>query len=169
METPQEQITSVEPAENKQVVAMNIDETAGAVKSAANWFYWIAALSFLNTLLLSKGTYFIMGLAFTQLVDGMVMGVTGEVNYFVSAIVPLLFVGIGVLAGRLMRWAFILGAVLYLIDGLMYILFQEWLAILFHAYVLYRLYVGYKLITEYEALKQQLSIGTETLHDGNVS
>lgn len=151
MESINDQNESVEnTALNKEVVQMNVDEAQGNVRSKASWFFWIAALSLLNTVLAAKGIYFIIGLAISQIIDGIVLEVTGEVNYFISLLAPALFATFGFFAFRLKRWAFIAGAIFYLFDGLIYLYFQGWLAVAFHIFVLYKLYQGYKEITAYE-------------------
>lgn len=91
-----------------------------------------------------------MGLAISQVIDGIVVESTGETNIAISLIAPALFAMFGYFAFKLNRWAFIAGAVVYLLDGFVYLHAQEWLAAGFHVFVLYKLYQGYREITEYE-------------------
>lgn len=156
MEKPLDQIPFVDPKENTEVLEMNLDESKEDVRKAAYWFFGIAALSIVNTFLASKGTFFIMGLAINQFLDGIMIGVTGEVNYFVSLIIPLLFVALGYFAAKCNRWAFIAGAVIYLLDAALYLYFELWLAFAFHLFILYKLWNGYKTISEYDEFKAKL-------------
>jgi hypothetical protein len=135
---------------DNDVVKMNLDGIQSVIRSKGNWFFWVAALSVVNTLLASNGTFFIIGLAVSQFVDAMAIQLTGSVNYFLSLLAPLVFAAFGYFTYKLHRWAFIVGGVLYLFDGLLYVAFEEYLAAGFHVYVLYNLYQGFKFITEYE-------------------
>ena len=47
-------------------------DNEGGFHSGANWFYWIAGLSLVNTILLYTGSewVFVVGLGVTQLIDG---------------------------------------------------------------------------------------------------
>jgi hypothetical protein len=142
---------------NKEVVQMNVDEAQGTVRSKASWFFWISGLSFINIFLAAKGVFFIVGLAISQIIDGIVFEITGDINYFISLIAPILFAVFGYFAFKLKRWAFIAGSLVYILDGLIYLYFQEWLATGFHIFILYNLYKGYKEITEYERELAQLN------------
>lgn len=135
---------------NQEVVQSNVDEVRASIRSRGNWFFWIAGLSLINSFLTAKGGAFIVGLAFSQFVDAVVVELTGEINYVVSLVCPAIFAMFGYFAYRLNRWAFIVGGIVYLLDGLLYLYFQEWFAAAFHMYVLYILYKGYAEITEFE-------------------
>ncbi len=101
------------------------------LRSGASWFYWIAALSVINSVLLAtKSTFnFIFGLAATQIIDALALYVSedlqlGTVNMLriVGWVLNLLIVGIfvlfGVFANKRKKWAFIAGMVLYGLDAL---------------------------------------------------
>jgi hypothetical protein len=142
---------------NKEVIQMNVDEAQGNIRAKASWFFWISGLSLINTFLTAKGVYFIVGLALSQIIDGIVIEVTGDVNYLISLFVPVLFSTFGFFSFRLHRWAFIVGSLVYILDGFIYLYFQEWLAAGFHIFILYKLYQVYKEITEYEKELAKLS------------
>jgi hypothetical protein len=159
MSTPLEDITAIaEPSENKEVVQMNIDEAVQTVRASAYSFFAIAILSIINSFLASKGVFFIIGLAITQIIDGVVLSFTGELNYFISLLAPLLFIIIGFFSAKRSRLAFIVGAIIYFFDGLLYLYFQEWLAAGFHVYILYKLYKGYNTISEYKELSSKMKV-----------
>jgi hypothetical protein len=70
---------------------------------------------------------------------------------------PLMFVVIGYFSAKCHRWAFIIGAVIYLFDAVIYLYFEFWLAAAFHAFILYKLWNGYQTISEYEELRAKLA------------
>jgi hypothetical protein len=117
------------------------------MKSGASWFYWIAALSLINSVvaLSGKDFKFIFGLGVTQIVDSFAaaMGGAGTVILFA---VNLIIVGalavFGYFGGKRQLWAFIVGMALYLLDGLLLLIFQGWLEVAFHAFVIYCLFRG---------------------------
>lgn len=125
------------------------------LKSGANWFYWIAGLSVLNTLFIMVGAKwsFFIGLGITQFVDGFAIGITREVSTntgMVIRVIALLvnlsiagvFVLCGIFAHKRHTWALVLGMVLYASDGLIFLAFQEWLSLGFHILALYGLFSG---------------------------
>lgn len=121
------------------------------VKAGANWFYWIAGLSIVNTIAALSGTdwRFLLGLAVSQVVDAVAkdMGSVGQmaalvVNVFVIGI----FVLFGVFANKSMKWAFLAGMTLFGLDTLVGLLFAEWISTAFHVYALWCLWRGYSAI-----------------------
>ena len=131
--------------------------------SGANWFYWIAGLSLVNSIIiLTNGSWsFIIGLSVTQIVDGLAAGIAEEaasggmaiksvafgVDCFVAGIVALF----ALLAGRRHGWAFIVGMVLYALDGLVFLLFGDFLSAGFHAFALFGIFSGYRALRELDA------------------
>ena len=118
-------------------------------KGGADWFFWIAALSLINTVIMLAGgnLNFVVGLGITQLVDG-IAGHFGGVAKFIALGFDLFaacaFAGFGLLARKKYNWAFITGMILYAIDGLLFVLVFDLLAIGFHIFVLYCLFTGLK-------------------------
>jgi hypothetical protein len=156
MEKPLDHMSVGDPTENLDVVQMDLDESTEAVRKAAYWFFGIAALSIINMFLASTGVFFIMGLGLNQVLDAIVVELTGDVNYIISLIIPLTFVVIGYFAAKCNRWAFIAGAIIYLVDAVLFLFMQYWLAFAFHLYILYKLWNGYKTISEYDKLRERL-------------
>jgi hypothetical protein len=102
------------------------------LKGAANWFFWLAGLSLVNSaiLLLGGGFNFVIGLGITQVIDGIAValaknyGSTIQVLAFaVNAGIAGLFVLFGVLGRKKQLWPFIVGMVLYALDGLIFHIF----------------------------------------------
>ncbi|MBL0745472.1 hypothetical protein [Chryseolinea lacunae] len=159
METTPEQeaVTTPEVTEapaNQDIIQMNIDETAARVRKASYWFFAIAVFSVINSFMIAKGSYFVLGLGITQFIDGMFLELTGETNLIASFIPSLLFVLFGIFAMRLKPWAFIVGGILYALDGVLFAFFEEWMAFAFHGLALFGLYKGLMAIKEHRALVQ---------------
>lgn len=126
-------------------------------KSGANWFYWIAGLSLINTLMnLFGGQFsFLVGLGITQFVDGIVYGISGNVaqdmalvvkivGFAVNLTVAVVFIVFGILARQRRKWAYIVGMALYALDALLFIWVGDWWSFGFHLFALYGLYMGLK-------------------------
>lgn len=129
------------------------------IKSGAGWFVWVAALSMVNSLISSFGgsIRFIFGLGITQVVDAIShqAGNTGVVlDLVINGFVAGLFVLFWNFARKGERWAFLVGMVLYALDGLLLIMFKDILGIAFHAYALWRIYQGYAAANQLQALSE---------------
>ena len=129
-----------------------------AIKSGASWFYWIAALSVVNSVsaLMGGSWRFIFSLGITELVDAFAaqMGTTGKsVALGLNATVAGVFVLFGVFAGKRHGWAFIAGMVLFALDGLLTALLQEWISVAFHAFALYCIFKGYQAHRAFNAYR----------------
>jgi hypothetical protein len=117
------------------------------MKSGASWFYWIAALSLINSVIALTGEEFrfIFGLGITQITDsfGAEAGGIGKAMLFAT---NLLIVGIlaafGYFGCKRHLWAFFVGMGLYLLDAILLLFFQSWLEVAFHAFVIYCLFRG---------------------------
>lgn len=149
------------PALQQMAAGQERHRLEGQHRSGANWFYWIAGLSVINTLVWlfgARGT-FLIGLGITQLVDGIVQAVVANVQQDIALVVRMvglvvnvgiavLFVVFGLLAKQRRRWAFIVGMALYALDGLLFIWVRDWWSFGFHLLVLYALYSGLKALNE---------------------
>jgi hypothetical protein len=106
----------------------------------ASWFYWVAALSLINSVgaLTGQGWRFIVGLGITQLADALVAR-TGH-GLALVAPVDVALIGGFALLGRYARrgrlWAFGVGAAFYALDGLIFVAARDWIGVAFHAFVL---------------------------------
>jgi len=129
------------------------------LKGGASWFYWIAGFSLINSLILLAGSEwnFLIGLGLTQVFDAIAKMLSTEMNGMVSLIIQAiaflmdigvagLFVVFGWLAKKRYAWAFIVGMILYVLDGLIFVLVGSWLNVGFHAFALFGLYGGLKAI-----------------------
>lgn len=153
--TEQERVSSVPP---EQQAAMEFEAHRRAYSAGASWFYWIAGLSIINTLIaiFQGGMGFIFGLGITQVVDAIAMVILEEAGEaagivrFIALGASVFFAGIFVLFGWLARqgkgWAFLTGMVLYVLDGLIFLLVQDWLSLAFHGYAFYSMFRGYQAL-----------------------
>jgi len=123
------------------------------LKSGANWFYWIAGLSLVNSVIsLFDGNWnFAAGLGITQIFDGIARFSVEEgsgnwikaVFFSLDLVVAGMFILLGVFANRRQSWAFIVGMTLYTLDGVILIFAGDILGIIIHAVALYFLFRGF--------------------------
>jgi hypothetical protein len=108
-------------------------------QSGARWFYWVAGLTLVNSLVALTGQHwrFIIGLGITQFADALAAH-TGQ-GVPVVALVDAALVGGFVLLGRVAAqgrlWAFGAGAAFYALDGLIFLAARDWVGVAFHAFV----------------------------------
>ncbi|MBN2016508.1 hypothetical protein JW766_06800 [Candidatus Dojkabacteria bacterium] len=119
----------------------------GNVNSGANWFYWIAGLSLVNSVvyIVGGGLYFVVGLGITQLVEGFLSPLgTGGILFSLAfdIFVAGIFALFGLFARKGKNWAFITGMVLYFFDTLLFLLVFDVFSILFHLFALFQLFMG---------------------------
>ena len=126
----------------------------------ANWFFWIAGLSLINSVLMLSGTEwsFIIGLGMTQVIDVIATGIASQekeaatvlklVAFGLDVVVAGMCAGVGLLARKRFAWAFILGMILYAMDGMIFLLFQDWLSFGFHVFALFGIWNGLKALRQ---------------------
>ncbi len=153
-----------QPVENPELKQL-VEQFNGG----AGWFYFIAALSVINSLLVLFGTEwaFIFGLGVTQVVDGLARAIVGEIGegsavWIVRGIAFLFNLGIagffvlfGWLAKRGYGAAFLIGIIIYLFDGLLFLLAGDWLGLGFHAFALFLMVRGYTALRKIRAMQTQ--------------
>ena len=144
-----------------------VAEITQRMKRGANNFYWIAALSVINSILsmTGSGTYFVIGLAITLIADGITVGISQSlpdaalivkiVGLVVSVLIAGVFALFGYFAARGKRWAFLVGMILYGVDGLIMLAFADWIGVLFHAYFLWGLFGGLRALRELQKKSSQ--------------
>ena len=135
-----------------------LNELSVKVNKSAKWFYWIAAFSAFNTLVgyFEGNVSFVVGLGITQLIDGLVYNASDTIRLaalFIELIIACMFALFGYFAVKEEKWAFLVGMTIYLLDGLIFILVQDWLSIAFHVFVLVALFTGYKALQKIESMK----------------
>jgi hypothetical protein len=141
-------------------------ELSQSYKNGANWFYWIAGLTIITSIIAfaGGGWRFLISLGTTQLIDGVAEALSAELGgapKVVALVLDLLvtgaFVGFGVLAGKKLLWAYILGMVAFLFDGLVSLLVQDWIGVVVHAVVLFFMFRGFQAGRELTNLEQVMA------------
>ena len=142
----------------------DIAKLNGAIRSGANWFYWIAGLSLVNSVIvLLKGNLsFVVGLGATQIVDGIAVAASQQLGgnggpivqaiaLAVDACIASIFVLFGWLSNKRFAAAFVIGMIVYFLDGLIFLLVQDWLSIGFHIFALFCIGSGYSALRKLAA------------------
>ncbi|HEY8561689.1 MAG TPA: hypothetical protein VIL74_15040 [Pyrinomonadaceae bacterium] len=154
------------PEPERAEIVADDHELLSRAKGGANWFYWIAALSVVNSLIFHFGgnMSFFAGLGVTQLADAMVfqlspdegLGILKIIGFAFDLIVAGIFLLCGLWANRLQSWAFLVGMILYLLDGLLLLVIGVYLpGILlpaaFHAFALFMIFRGFSAARQLKA------------------
>jgi hypothetical protein len=135
-------------------------------QSGVKWFYWIAGLSLISSIIsMSGGRWgFLITLAATQFIDGFAQALAAElggavnvVGLVLDVLVTGVFVGFGLLAAKKFLWAYMLGMVIFLLDGLVLLLFQDFLGAAFHGLVLYWMFGGFQAGQKLVALEKEMA------------
>ena len=129
-------------------------------KAGAGWFFWIAGLSLINSIIILSGKNwsFIVGLGITQVVDMVAreIGAFGKVAGLVLDVAAAgVFVVFGLLSYRRYSWAFVVGMVIYGLDGLIFLLAMDFLSLGFHAFALVCIFSGLRSLKKLKLLESQ--------------
>jgi len=143
-------------AQVDQRMAVSRMVAAGRVRSGGKWFYWIAGLSIINSIVVITGGsfHFVVGLGITSIVDGLAkrVGSAGSaLDVVINGFVAGLFVLFGTFAVKAQKWAFVVGMALYAMDGLLLLSLRDYLSAGFHAYALYSIYQGFQAAGQVQA------------------
>jgi len=123
------------------------------LKSGAGWFFWIAGLSLVNSIVLLAGSEwsFIIGLGITQFIDAIGLEIAKEIGslgnifaFILDIIIAGVFIVFGIFARKKHNWSFIIGMILYALDGFLFLLVQDFLSIGFHVFALFCIYKGFQ-------------------------
>ncbi len=136
------------------------------MNSGANWFFWIAVLSFITSIIsISGGRWaFFLSLGITQVIDGIFNAVFEEIGTAGSVIaivldifITAIFAAFGFLARAKQLWAFIVGGVLFFLDMGILLLATDVLGILFHGFALFCIFRGFQAGRELVAKERQVA------------
>lgn len=129
------------------------DGLVETMKSGANWFYWIAGLSVVNTIIYVAGPQwsFLAGLGLTQLADGLADVAIREgapsifkgVAIVFDAVIVAMFAFFGFYAGKRNWVVFLIGIIVYIFDGLLLLMLGDIPGPLFHAFALFFMVRGF--------------------------
>lgn len=152
------------PTLNNEPSPAEIDQQTFAerVKRGANWFYWIAGLSAVNSLAFMFGANFafIAGLGFTLIADAVVDASIQQGAPAVLRAVAIIFdlilvIGLALLGyygNKRYSWAFMLGLTIYALDTLVVLALGDYLMALFHGWAFYNLVRGFLACRQLRAL-----------------
>lgn len=135
-------------------------------RGGANWFYWIAGLTIVTSIIAFSGGgwRFLISLGSTQIIDGFAEALSTElgtaakvVGLILDLIVTGVFVMFGYLAGKKQLWAYMLGMVVFLLDGLVSLAFQDFIGAIAHAVVLVFMFRGFQVGRELVALEKSMA------------
>jgi hypothetical protein len=131
------------------------------VRSAARWFWWIAGLSLVNVVLFYSGSTasFVIGLAMTTLASVAFAGNFPVAVGLAGLTIAFYFV-VGLYAQQQKLWAFYLGLTIYILDGLLYVFFQDWIPVAFHALAVFFIFKGIARVRALTAGSIQAPPGT---------
>ena len=173
-----EDVTDPEPDLDAEA-AEHVYMLAQKHKSGSGWFFWIAGLSLLNSAVILAGSdwSFLIGLGVTQIIDAIAMAIAEEVGaegisiisvvaFVLDAVVAGIFVLWGVLARKDYVWAYIVGMVLYALDGLLFLLVSDWASFGFHVFALFCLYGGFRACRELNQLSAHVATVESTEDPG---
>jgi hypothetical protein len=163
--------SAVLPASEPQIKALPLEcelrELFMVGKNGAAWFYWIAVLSLINTVIaLSQGgIMFALGLDLMMITDtiaanialqpGGNLAVLGVALVF-DAVVLGLLVLCGRLAQRRVLSVFAFGMGLYFLDGLLSLMLGSIVSIMIHAYALWSMWRGFWAFRQLNRLETRL-------------
>ena len=152
-------------AEEQERLSPEFLQMLEGCQSGGSWFFWIAALSLANTVLILSGSQwgFVVGLGVTQIVDFLVLemaavlGPTVKLASLVcSGIAASFFLFLGAFSRKGHRWAFITGMILYALDGALMFLFLDFSSLAFHGLALFFLFKGFRAATAMQSVSRTL-------------
>ena len=126
-------------------------------KDGINWFYWIALISVITTIIFVTGgtPNFFLSLGVNQLVEGYTVAVANGTQVaplmrWVAGAIELLLAGVFVLFGmrgsRSYRSWIVAGIMLYALDGLIFAYLGVWIGVIVHAFIMYNLVRGLRAL-----------------------
>ena len=133
-------------------------------RNGANWFYWIAGLSALSSVLLLIGSSFISAITLGSTEFLIAIGTIFPELAFIAAIAGVVIVGVFALMGYLSSkghgWAYIVGIILFALDSLLLIWVKDFFGLAFHGLVLYFLITGVVAFYKLKKLLRQCIRGS---------
>jgi hypothetical protein len=145
-------------------------ELSDRYRSGANWFYWIAGLTLVTSVisLLGGGWRFFLSLGITQIVDGIAVLASenlGEATKVIALVIDIfitaVFAGVAYLAGKKQFWAYLVGMILFGLDALLSIVIFDWIGIIVHGIVLVLMIRGYLAGREMVALERAMAAAAQ--------
>lgn len=134
----------------------------------ANWFFWVAGLSIVNSISVHGGMtgYFVVGLGVTLVVDSIAKAIGEQhpefdiglkafgIGFAVVAALVVTFFGWFARKGVLIIFA--IGMILYLFDGLLFLILQDLMSVAFHGFALFWMWSGFSAFRQIRAIEAEL-------------
>jgi hypothetical protein len=150
--------------------AKHADALAKTHRDGSGWFFWIAGLSLVNSAVILAGSEwsFLIGLGVTQFIDGIALAVADEagveglsvisvIAFLLDLVVAGTFVMWGVLSRKKHLWAYVVGMVLYALDGLLFLLVGDIPSLGFHVFALFFIFKGFSACRQLKRLESLVS------------
>jgi hypothetical protein len=151
-------VNTVASASSLAALEQKKRELQVAARKGANWLFWIAGLSVINSVIsvinVNGMPNYVLGLATGNLVGGMAIGIAqtlGVADWGVgvrlifqsfNVLFAGLFAMMGILAAKQYRWVIIVGLALYASDAMTYMVYGDLLSIAIHGVALWGLWQG---------------------------
>jgi hypothetical protein len=152
----------------RQVLIGRIADLREQGLKGANWFFWVAGLSIVNSVIMQGGgdLYFVVGLGVTLIVDGITKAV-GEQNPEMAMTLKIVAVSFAILVAAVVAvfgWLarkgilaiFVIGMFLYLLDGLLFLMLQDLMSVAFHGFALFWMWSGFSAFRKMHAAEMEL-------------
>jgi hypothetical protein len=137
-------------------------------QSGARWFFWIAGLTIVTSVitLTGAGFAFFLSLGVTQFIDAVAKGLStefGDTIRIVGLVADIAIAGVFALLGwfayKRHLWAFLVGMAIFVLDAMLLLVFQVWISFIFHAVVTYWIFRGYQAGRALAALERSPAVG----------
>jgi hypothetical protein len=129
------------------------------IKSGASWFYTIAVLSVINSLitLFGQNIQFMFGLCASQIID-VIFSELEPFGKYIALVINVFIAGIYLLFGyfsnKKYMAAFIIGMIFYTLDGLLSLILGDYLGAGFHLFALIMIIKGFKAMMEFTRIQK---------------
>ncbi len=132
---------------------------AGQARRGSSWFYWIAGLSVVNSVVIASGGSwsFVLGLGLTAGVDYIAREAVGSglaMAWGFNAAVCASFALFGYFASRERRWAYLAGLAAYIADAALVLAARDWLGVAVHVLGLYFIWAGLSALAKRSKMDQ---------------
>lgn len=123
-----------------------LNQRLAAIRNGAGWFYWVAGLSMINTMLtfFEANVNFMLGLGVTQIADALALEFDSTAVRSVALVfnlsVAFLIFYIGKKANERNKWAFILGMAILVLDTVLFFFFEDYFGLAFHIFAIVMIY-----------------------------
>lgn len=123
-----------------------LNQRIAAIRSGAGWFYWVAGLSMINTMLnfFEADINFMLGLGITQFADAIAIEFDNTIVKSIALIfnlsIAFLFFYLGKKANERKKWAFIVGMIILALDSLIFFFIEDYFGLGFHIFAIVMIY-----------------------------